>query len=416
MLNFSLQTSASSHLSGRLLAKGMALLVLLMFISACATKIEPGKVARDWSCKIREMQVNPIFPPREDVHVGDVYWLPDVGKSPKDGYCDKKPDFMPMPSHLFYLPEVNQLAYDHYMQRPNFPSMTQGTSSVSVTTSGIVITGGSQTTAPSISGSSLFANTSTAQFGTTTRTRLVGFPDFLTVEIDRASLGAILPIQGVFASIGISSEDVQSASISIPVAESYGVPQGLALATLTKSAHTTTICNIIKDNAEDAKNNPGARNEGGMHLVTEVFYTRAIDVNIQSNKAFALGLARDRENAGTTTTADLSLPSSTTGTSSTSSTAGMTQQQMAKVAADALKALNARNSTPGVTLSYESASSSMISMRRLFDRPVAIGFRSMELNPRKDQTDCKLTGAVVGSGIGPASTGTLTPARINIKQ
>lgn len=405
--------NSQSHFFTLINAKGMGykcfvVVLLALLVTACGSVVKPGQVARDWSCKIREMQVNPIFPPREDVHVGDVYWLPDVGKSPKEGYCASSPDFMALPSQMFYLSKVNQLAYDHYMKRPNFPSMTQGTSSVAVTTSGIVITGGSQTTGPSMAASSLFGSTTNTDIGTTTRTRLVGFPDFLTVQIDRASLGAILPIQGVFASIGLSSEDVESASISIPVAESYGVPVGIALSTLLASEHTSTMCNMIASNEEAAKKNPGNSSEGGMHLITEVFYTRAIDVNIQSSKAFAAGLARDRQNATSVTAAPISFPSSTPGATTTSSTTGMTEQQMARVAADALKALSARNALPGVTLSYESASSSMVSMRRLFDRPVAIGFRSLkiDIDEKSTKENCKLTGAVATSGT------SVTPAAV----
>ncbi|MBP6308108.1 MAG: hypothetical protein KA307_00240, partial [Burkholderiaceae bacterium] len=50
----------------------IAAALCLVLLVGCTTQTGPGQVARDWSCKIREMQIRPLFPPREDFHVGDL--------------------------------------------------------------------------------------------------------------------------------------------------------------------------------------------------------------------------------------------------------------------------------------------------------------------------------------------------------
>jgi type 1 fimbria pilin len=361
----------------------IALLILLVtfILSGCANGGSPGQVARDWSCKIREMQVRPLFPPREDMHVGDIYWLQTIADKDSQGYCTNQKEFLSIPIHVAYSAEANKSASQYYKSRPDFPSISNGTSSISITTSGMVISGGSQSSLPTNSVNDLFSTSSQAA----NRLRLVAFPDFMSVKVERTSLGAILPIQGVFASLGLSIEDVESASISIPVAESYGIPAALAISSFNNATSTVTIQALC------AWQKSVSKETGQLHLIREVFYTRAIDVNIQSSKASALGLSRDRQDSVATTVSPVTFTSTTTaGTSTKMSFTGMTQQQMTDVAASALKLLTLRNSVPGVSLSLESGQSSAISMRRVFDRPVAIGYRSVLIPYKIDGNKCIL--------------------------
>ena len=62
---------------------------VLLQLAGCASPTSPGEVARNWSCKLREMQIRPIFPPREDVHVGDVFWLEQIAASEASGQPEK---------------------------------------------------------------------------------------------------------------------------------------------------------------------------------------------------------------------------------------------------------------------------------------------------------------------------------------
>lgn len=390
----------------RSFAAVIAALLFTVLLVGCANNAAPGKLARDWSCKIREMQVRPLFPPREDLQVGDVYWLETAGESDAQNYCAhgilKPAEFMPLSVNLAFLPDVTKLAVAHYNNRPDFARTTSSVGTVTMSATGMTIATGSQSTDVTAGADTLFTQ------GKANRTRLVGFPDFMSVKIDKGSLGAIIPIQGMFTPLGLSFEDVAEASISIPVAESYGVPVAAAWDAIASSASRSQLCTAAIIGGQIANSTSPAR-PGQMHLVTEVYYTRAIDVNIQSKNAMALGVARDRQNATAAT-----LPSvSPTGVVTNPAVVGNPQtsttlQQMGSVAGGIVQILSARNAVPGVSLAYEHGSSSTINMRRIFDRPVAIGYRSVALDvkPTADGKSCAIN---VIAALSP------TPASDNIK-
>jgi hypothetical protein len=120
----------------------IAAALCLVLLVGCTTQTGPGQVARDWSCKIREMQIRPLFPPREDFHVGDLYWLDKVAESDANGYCLPMKEFMPLSLHVAYFPEVTRQADAYYKSRPDFPRTSTRVGTVTIGTTGIVITPG----------------------------------------------------------------------------------------------------------------------------------------------------------------------------------------------------------------------------------------------------------------------------------
>lgn len=373
-----------------------SLAVLLLgatVLSGCANKFGPGQLARDWSCKMREMQIAPIFPPREDVQVGDIYWLSTVASTDARAYCQPQEtkDYLPLPVHLGYVPEVMRAAKAHYEARPDFPKTTPVAGKVSIDAKG----GTSIDFTPAGTGA-IESKDGLFTSGTANRTRVVGFPDFLSVSIDRASLGAILPVQGVFTPLGISLEDVEEASISIPVAESYGVPLQTAMEAIP-AARNSSLCKLVKSVTGEQKQ------AGVPVLVYEVFYTRAIDVSITSKRAVALSLARDRQ--GAEAAALPATPSSGTGAPTSPPSAGVaaSQAQIDAVTQGVTKILEARNNVPGVTFAAEQGRSATINMRRIFDRPVAIGYRSTVLQALQDAKSdaCAFAAAPGSNGVAP---------------
>lgn len=373
----------------------IAAALCLVLLVGCTTQTGPGQVARDWSCKIREMQIRPLFPPREDFHVGDLYWLDKVAESDASGYCMPSKEYFPFSSHIAYFPEVMNQADEYYKSRPDFPRTTTSAGTVTIGTTGIVITPGYQST-------DVLTSTKLFTVGAANRTRLVGFPDFLSVKVDNFSLGAIIPIQGAFTPFGLSAADIGEASISIPVAESYEVPIDMAIRAIQPSKSICSFQNYVGTSKEE-------KESGQFHLVTAVYYTRVIDVNIQSKSGVALGSARDRDNPTTTT-----LPAITgtgvvsPGAIGTNPQASVTFAQIDSAVSGMLQSLAARNSVPGVSLAYERGHASTISMRRVFDRPVAIGFRSVVVKPDKSKDDQ----CVLNVSDQPSSTATdaYTPA------
>src|SRR5881227_889309 len=48
----------------------------IIISSCCSDPSARGHVYREWSDRMAEMGIFPVFPPREDIVVGDVYALP----------------------------------------------------------------------------------------------------------------------------------------------------------------------------------------------------------------------------------------------------------------------------------------------------------------------------------------------------
>lgn len=367
----------------------LATSVLVTFagsLAGCASPTSPGEVTRNWSCKLREMQINPIFPPREDLHVGDMFWLEKVADSDASGYCKRSVEFMPIPPYVAYIDVTTEVS-NHYKSRPNFPKTSTSQGTVTIGPSGVVVTPGNQVTDSTSASDDVFKN------GNATRTRIVGFPDFMSVHVSKFALGAIVPIQSVLSPIGIGREDIRNASISIPVAESYSVPTGIFATKLSDDAIKTKICHAVAFLYPTISR--GAQVASGQfHIVNEVFYTRAIDVNISASTALSITGARNK-NGGV---ADAVPDVSSTGIVTESTTSGGVVQQVTKVSDGALQMLQNRGGVPGVSVAYEQGDSLSVSMRRIFDRPVAVGYRSITVEVTKDATStCKIT-AVPSTG------------------
>src|SRR5688500_5484548 len=77
------------------------LLALSAGLAGCRPKPgthDPGYVAKEWSMTMREFGIVPVFPPREDVQVGDVYAMPlppDVEAQVRA--VKAKGEFLPIP-------------------------------------------------------------------------------------------------------------------------------------------------------------------------------------------------------------------------------------------------------------------------------------------------------------------------------
>ncbi|HIH2751397.1 TPA: hypothetical protein ACYLN4_007234 [Burkholderia lata] len=51
-----------------------------VLVTACSAPpvVNPSNLAQQWGDRLRAYQINPVFPPREDIQVGDIYLLCDL--------------------------------------------------------------------------------------------------------------------------------------------------------------------------------------------------------------------------------------------------------------------------------------------------------------------------------------------------
>ena len=359
-------------MSKRNLVRNFFIAVAALSLLGCSTSPN-GKVARDWACKISEMQILPTFPPREDVHVGDIYWLPHAANAQStksEAYCnDEKPrDFLAISTHLAMVPGMKHHLEAHYGMRPSLP--LNGTSSISIAASGsaaFVI--GASPRATSTEGTFAYSNGAI-------RPRVVAFPDFMSVDVSASGMGAIGQLSGLPLALGLSNESFESATISIPVAESYGLPALSALAAMNTAVGSTSTLSALCSLTHGSATNAFDPSKGEVHLIHEVYYTRAIDINIRASRASAFALDAY---TGTGKLDQFAINGTTVTVSLTPAAEGATSQ-LAAAAQGVANAFAERQGMPGLTLFRRQGSDRSVSMRRLFDRPVAIGFRASKVS------------------------------------
>lgn len=390
--------------------KTAGLMLTLASLGGCNSVYSPGTVARDWSCKIRELQIQPLFPPREDVQIGDVYLgaasksataIEDCGSHTNLGFSTlpKNSDFVHISLFVGGL-EVAKEVDEHYGRRIDFPktqvnqlSESQGAITVKGFTTPEVTTG---LIVPAQAGASNFK-----------RLKLVGFPDFMAVKVSTTDIGAILPIFGYPSNLGFTANAVESASISVPVAESYGIPAPTILRKLNELQKTSLEGNECVIDARNLKKlfpkSIFDNNILYLSALYEVYYTRAISVNISLKQTGSFSLQADLPKPTSemvAPSAPISTPAASVPTSSASapsasvlpasSPADVAAADLAKARTAAAQETSKLKGLPGVIFDTGTSSSSKISMTRVFDRPIAIGYRAVnfELAEPTDEKKC----------------------------
>ncbi len=463
--------------------------VTVTILAGCAQYLKPGFVYKEWTRTMSQEGIFPVFPPREDVQVGDVWLLPlhpletgvieDIGGLGLTG--------------VWHANVLNGTGTDtvseFYRNRPLFPS-TIGTA----TTASIVnpLNKGTDTAntpemkilpVPS-SNNDIFTSGSVYQL------RQVAFPEFSYTKIDKQALNALVPIEYFNVAGGLAHSRVRQISLKIPSAESYGIPSGLLLRPffpgMAASRGTDTVWFATKDVKSDEgvhgfwlksnainginklqlalarsqfneafnkldkskeinfsddvkKELKTCQNYVWIAVITEVFYARAMDINIGTTKGTGFGLniqpitnamlgELDRlKNIGkkakkTTKTAMLSPtpssiatqgattseptpaaspePTPTSSSSEMKDTAGRTIVEtvaveetddaftLAKKMNDYNKNLGAQ-AVPGGSVNVVSTSDTSVGLRRIYDRPIAVGVRGviMRVNINKSNDD-----------------------------
>jgi hypothetical protein len=380
---------------------GVALATVLG--AGCSNPVAPGFLAREWTESLREQQVHALFPPREDVRVGDIYLL----ALPTD-YAEqwKRGEFLPVPilfgsasPTIRTRPGQPSLAETHYAQRPGFPPSNQAVEAHVAElakkrggTEAPVLT----VPVPSSQGSIFTAERSTV------RLRQVAFPDFAKASVRGGSLAALIPIDVIMPGLGLTGESAESVTLSVPVAESYGVPAGDLLArfagttgsggscvdltTINKAWTPDFILGVAQSLGDEMQGSSvqAVRSEPShdayLVVMTEVFYARTFDVRIDLSRQAAAALkaslpstgAVASTGSGTGTGGEQPAPPAETTPPTTAA------ERATRVAANA-NALSEKLSSPGVSATIYLADTGSVGLRRTYAQPIAIGYRGVAL-------------------------------------
>lgn len=413
----------------------------IFVLSSCANPAGSGMVARQWAAEMRELQINVVFPPREDFYVGDIFIMP-----PPINYNTilKDKGYLPI-SVLGASADVQTELDTYYKSRSSFPITTSN----SVTLPGqdaapqdsivpqSALNCNADSTQPSPN-CSIFTNDNAKDLS---RLRLVAFPDFMKATITAVDLAAFIPTEAFTGKLGAMFSNARSLSLKIPVAESVSLP--LVDGFNKYKGKSKEICKIMR-NVVTTGGDPvpalrAADDDKGRALrliaVTEVFYTRTIDISVVLNSSAGFGadltitdpkaLAQPAAQPPAQTPAQIpaQAPEQVTKQPGDTSTAspGDIDTQIGKIDTQIKSAqgssapggsisyiytqigeINTQiksaqgRSAPGGSFSVISASQGQIGMRRTFERPLAIGYRGVWI--LMNTSDCAINGVVTAGG------------------
>ena len=208
----------------------------LFLISSCATN---KPVAKNWGERLREYQIVPIFPPREDVYIGDVY-VASVEKQSQP--INQK--FLPFGLLITTLNLKNEIS-EFYQNRPSFkiPTTSDGQGN-SYKVDNIYLS------------------------NDLTKLKRVIFPNFLKSSISDSGLGASIPGETIAAVFGFQAKEMESASISVPDALSYAIPATIVNQKMLLACKDKDFISLASgENSE-------------IYAITEVYYATKMKITI----------------------------------------------------------------------------------------------------------------------------------------
>lgn len=368
---------------GYMYATFVALTMLVLILLSTGCSVQPGRFAKEWSDNMRELQVYPVFPPREDLQVGDVYLLtdptPEAIRSPSQA---SSIGFLPIGLWIGRVPGLNQVLNEFYSDRTEFPatdsSVVEWLKAIKTNPDAMM---------PQAKGvANLFSQKTQSD-----RLRQVGFPEFFSATVKGGSLGALIPFEVLPVGLGFNASDAESVTVSVPVAESYGLPAPIVLKPIVTDKNGSICLDFTKLDISDisafsAKLSDASRTY--VSVITEVYYARAIDTKVTFKSGFATRVKASVP--ATNALAKLKNPAighpaeplskSNAINDAKSGTAGDPEQaasNAAKERMDTATAAMMEQEVPGVATSVYAASDAGVGLRRTFSRPMAIGYRGL---------------------------------------
>lgn len=294
----------------RTIAPLSVLLASTVGLTACTAPVsKEGYLRETWSSKLRQYDMVPVFPPRADVQVGDVYLTCLTSVEERADPDNKEARLSaPRPVWIDTLPGMTDksaqepgLLSANYWTRVRLPSMpvepevqadvqVTDTSKVDAATNakpGIVKASMSRVAPADTPKPADAAAIQIFAAGPLTTLMPVSFPEFFSVSATKAEASAIIPFPTILANVGVSASAVENVQISIPQGESYGLP-AFPVATLMDSyfrkPETLKALKLVVPNAEAAAKfcNVGVP---AVSVVREIYATRAIDVSMSFEKS-----------------------------------------------------------------------------------------------------------------------------------
>jgi hypothetical protein len=234
----------------------------------------PSAFGREWDDSVGNMGVAAIIPPSEDVRVGDIYvyaFNPDFpvanGSDRRGGGLSISPRW----ASLNLLKELEQ----EYKLRPAWPKTPDAYFQISDDPEN------REWPEPrSAENQSIFAEDSV-----TDRLRIMGIPEFSSITLTDGDLNAIVPTEAINLVLGSAWNDDKAITIRLNATETYSLGlQKVIEAALEYNALGSALKAPYRNHL-DLVSDP-LSNAVWVRILSDVIYVRSIDIIIQSQAAF----------------------------------------------------------------------------------------------------------------------------------
>ncbi len=371
-------------------------LVALFILTGC--QLSEGRVVRDWAASIRQQDISPVLPHREDLQVGDVMCplvsaeaVPDVYR--RLGY---------VPSGTWYdsldlRSGESSVVQDFWRSRYVLPQTRyRDGQNPSIEFE--------QHTTPS-----LYPANEPA------RARLAAFPVFTVGRIGMEDVESFVPLEALNLVMGSNHQFVDDLRVRVSSAESIGLPinrlRTLLDERMKQPGWKTGVFMMMADSAKPEKTSSSEKPVGRIikrgdtacfTLVYEVYYARSIDVTVTSEASLADGIHHLNRTM---------LPAGYRRT-----TAIDRLEQQVQADQDLLDAINRRieavsaKTTPGSKVTLVSLGDHAAGFRIVYERPVAVGYRSVTFRLVAQSDTPQDAGITLDNGTPEAATNYYNPA------
>jgi hypothetical protein len=372
----------------------LTICALCIGLVACSSRPERGAVVQQWSANTEQLNFKPIFPPRGNFEVGDFY----VVRAAKAGNKMKTADYY-MSSVWF-----DRMRLDEELKKAAPYITAQKTP---VDKSGLV-------TATSVP--DLFVPNTNVKMNA-----LVAFPGFTFASLAESDIGLGVSNSAIGAFFGGARKSGYSVAYSVPLAETYGVLYSDAHLAADKylskytDAQRNKLTNAVVSLKNDAKINDKNDTKSVLVLVTQVYLARSLDVVVSStesngaqlsavtraltdlderktaieNQLRALKPTAKGDGAGDGKPAVAKAGDTKAAADKPAAVVPATNQALVKQKEAELAQVNAdirkrvefvTPAMPGVTGSVVKSSATSLTLRQVFDTPVAIGYSGINID------------------------------------
>ena len=333
---------------------GAAVSAVVMLAGCAGGRVgERGFVQREWAENLRELGMVPVFPPREDFRVGDVFVStsdPDAAEAAE--VLGKRWE------------QLNVAERERWLELGMGPRLWR-----------------------------LDVEEPEA--------RQVAFPEFAAARVSGAAAAALVPVEALAVGFSVSAERAARVRVSVPAAESSTADAARVMESLMERGTGEpgrSEARVAREIHEAARWATGWATGGEdtpyyfLRVVTEVYAARAIDVSVATaDGAGAQVGARPVAGPASAGAVMGGAAGALGGARSGCDDVGQTDSAAVwrRTAAEVERTLQA----PGVRVRVLSLGESALTLRREFASPVAIGFRGVTLRVRRSD------GAVVSGAV-----------------